>query len=91
MILASDHVYRMEYWALVSCHQDCHADVTSATFAVPWWQACHLGIVPVNGRGQVTAFHHKPTHLGFLASGPAALLTSMGIYVFRLGYAVRAS
>jgi glucose-1-phosphate adenylyltransferase len=82
LILASDHVYRMDYRRLLSYHQDRHADVTLATVTVPRWQACHFGIVTANGRGEVTAFHEKPTDLRSLAFGPAALLASMGIYVF---------
>jgi glucose-1-phosphate adenylyltransferase len=82
LILASDHVYRMDYRPLLSYHQDCHADVTLATFAVPRWQACQFGIVTADRGGDVTSFHEKPTNLSSLASGPATLLASMGIYVF---------
>lgn len=83
LILASDHVYRMDYRPLLSYHQDGRADVTLATFAVPPWQACQFGIVTADRHGDVTSFQEKPTHLSSLTSGPAMLLASMGIYVFR--------
>jgi glucose-1-phosphate adenylyltransferase len=82
LVLASDHVYRMDYRPLLAYHQDCHADVTLATFTVPWGQACQFGIVTVNRCGDVASFQEKPTNLSPLASGPAGPLASMGIYVF---------
>jgi glucose-1-phosphate adenylyltransferase len=82
LILASDHVYRMDYRPLLSYHQACHAEVTLATYAVLRWQARQFGIVTTNGRGEVTSFQEKPTNLNTLASEPAALQASMGIYVF---------
>jgi glucose-1-phosphate adenylyltransferase len=82
LILASDHVYRMDYRPLLSYHQDCHADVTVATVAIPRQQASQFGIVTADPCGDVTSFQEKPTDLSTPASGPAALLASMGIYVF---------
>jgi glucose-1-phosphate adenylyltransferase len=82
LILASDHVYRMDYRAILSYHQDCRADVTVATFAIPRRQASQFGIVTADPCGDVTSFQEKPTDLSTIASGPAALLASMGIYVF---------
>jgi glucose-1-phosphate adenylyltransferase len=82
LILASDHVYRMDYRTLLRAHQDTHADVTVATFSVPRQQACQFGIVTADQRGDITSFQEKPTDPCTLASGPGALLASMGIYVF---------
>jgi glucose-1-phosphate adenylyltransferase len=82
LILASDHVYRMDYRPLLSYHQDRHADVTLATCAIPRQQVSQFGIVTADPCGDVTSFQEKPTDLSALASGPAALLASMGIYVF---------
>src|SRR5919108_971213 len=82
LILASDHVYRMDYRTLLRAHQESHADVTVATFAVPRQQACQFGIVTADQRGDITSFQEKPTDPYTLASGPGTLLASMGIYVF---------
>lgn len=82
VILASDHVYRMDYRILLSYHQERHADVTVATVAIPRQQARRFGIVTADLCGDVTAFQEKPTDLRILMPGPPALLASMGIYVF---------
>jgi glucose-1-phosphate adenylyltransferase len=82
LILASDHVYRMDYRALLRAHQETHADVTVATFAVPRQQACRFGIVTADQRGDITSFLEKPTAPHTLASGPGTVLASMGIYAF---------
>jgi dTDP-glucose pyrophosphorylase len=84
LILASDHVYRMDYRSLLRSHQERHADVSVATFAVPRWQACRFGIVTADQSGDITSFREKPTDLCTPASGLGTLLASMGIYVFTL-------
>jgi glucose-1-phosphate adenylyltransferase len=82
LILAGDHVYRMDYRHLLQCHQDAHADVTVATFPVPRQQACRFGIVSVDPCGAITAFQEKPADLSALGLRQAPLLASMGIYLF---------
>jgi glucose-1-phosphate adenylyltransferase len=82
LILASDHVYHMDYRHLLRCHQATHADVTVATFPVPRQQACRFGIVSVDACGAITAFQEKPADLSALGFGQAPLLASMGIYLF---------
>jgi glucose-1-phosphate adenylyltransferase len=82
LILAGDHVYRMDYRYLLQWHQDAHADVTVATFPIPRRQACRFGIVSVDPCGAITAFQEKPTDLSSLTSGTPLLPASMGIYLF---------
>jgi len=82
LILGGDHVYYLDYRDLLAFHQACQADVTVGTFPVPAQHAHHFGIVTVDPRGMVTAFVEKPTAVRVPSTGDAAVLASMGIYVF---------
>lgn len=75
VILAGDHVYKMDYRTMIAFHDQTKADVTVAVTRVPQPQANHFGIVSVNGENRVINFTEKPML-------PASNLASMGIYVF---------
>jgi glucose-1-phosphate adenylyltransferase len=89
VILAGDHLYRMDYAAFVRAHRDAQADVTVAVLPVSRADASRFGIVQTNAQGQIVAFHEKPTDpalLDRLAVHPdpaRPYLGSMGVYVFR--------
>jgi glucose-1-phosphate adenylyltransferase len=80
LVLAADHVYRMNYGDILAFHQESGAGVTVACQPVPAEQARHFGIVSVD-RHRVREFHEKPRHVA--VSPPP--LASMGIYVFDAG------
>jgi glucose-1-phosphate adenylyltransferase len=80
LILASDQLYRMDYRSLLRSHQERHADVSVATFAIPRRQACRFGIVTADQSADITSFREKPTDLCTPASGPGTLLASMQIW-----------
>lgn len=75
LILSGDHIYKMDYQAMLSFHKSSKADVTIAAMPVPMEDACRFGIVSADRRGQVTRFDEKP-------EGPGSQLASMGIYIF---------
>lgn len=77
LILAADHVYRMDYAKLLLRHAESGADLTIACQPVPAEQACHFGIAAVD-KGEVRQFQEKP--LG--VAGGDDRLASMGVYVF---------
>ncbi len=77
LVLAADHVYRMNYAELIEFHQQSGADVTIACQSVPAEQACNFGIVSVEG-DEICAFSEKPQRL----AASANVLASMGVYVF---------
>ncbi len=87
VILAGDHLYRMDYSLFVQFHTSHEADITIAVNPVGAEQAPSLGILKAGGDGAITDWVEKPApeHLGSLASleGEAPYLASMGIYVFR--------
>jgi glucose-1-phosphate adenylyltransferase len=83
LILAGDHVYKMDYRPFIAMHQASDADVTVAVRTVPIEEAHRFGILDVEPDGRVTAFVEKPAQ-------PQSNLVSMGVYVFSWG-ALRAA
>ncbi|HHN93682.1 MAG TPA: glucose-1-phosphate adenylyltransferase [Anaerolineae bacterium] len=75
LILAGDHVYKMNYDVLVSFHLDHGADLTIATLRVPPAEAHRFGILETDADYRVVGFEEKPPH-------PKGTLASMGIYAF---------
>jgi glucose-1-phosphate adenylyltransferase len=96
MILAGDHVYRMDLAELVDAHIDRDADITIAAQPVGAADATQMGIFRFDGSGQIQGFEEKPDAARLAEMGssapphsPSGLLTadkpflaSMGIYVF---------
>lgn len=81
MVLAGDHVYKMDYRPLLDLHMQRGADVTLAVHSVPPHEAYRYGMVTVDGEGRVTNFEEKPRRT-------SSALASMGVYAFRKEYLV---
>ena len=75
LILAGDHVYKMDYRPFLELHRDRQADVTVSVRRVPIEEAHRFGILDVDPDGRVTDFIEKPAN-------PPSNLVSMGVYVF---------
>ena len=75
LILAGDHVYKMDYRPFLELHRERHADVTVSVRRVPIEEAHRFGILDVAPDGRVTDFIEKPAN-------PPSNLVSMGVYVF---------
>ncbi len=75
LILAGDHVYKMDYQKLLNFHREKEADVTLGVLRTSWEEAHRFGVVSADETGRVTEFKEKPKQ-------PASNLVSMGIYVF---------
>jgi glucose-1-phosphate adenylyltransferase len=75
LVLAGDHVYKMDYRPFIDLHREKRAAVTCAVRRVPLEEAHRFGILDVNREGRVTAFIEKPPN-------PPSNLVSMGVYVF---------
>jgi len=87
IILAGDHLYRMNYRKFVQYHVDTKADITLAVQPVDAQEAPALGILKRSPEGEITSFTEKPSPqiLGDLESTPGSekpYMASMGIYVF---------
>lgn len=75
LILAGDHVYKMNYDELIAYHVAKGADVTVPLYQVPMDEAHRYGVLTIDDDHRITEFDEKPDH-------PKANLISMGIYVF---------
>ena len=75
LVLAGDHVYKMDYRLFIEQHRATGAEVTCAVRTVPIEEAHRFGILDVDPDGRVTDFIEKPAH-------PPSNLVSMGVYVF---------
>ena len=82
VVLAGDHVYKMDYQKMLRFHQDMAAEVTLAAIEVPIEDGRRFGIVAVDEREQVTGFLEKPENPPSMPGQPGLALASMGIYVF---------
>lgn len=86
LVLAGDHVYKMDYGELLAAHADSQADVTIACHSVPVDEAGAFGVLSVDSDLVVTAFEEKPERPTGTPDDPSVALVSMGIYVFGLDY-----
>jgi glucose-1-phosphate adenylyltransferase len=82
LILAGDHVYKMDYGKLLAYHVAKNADMTVPCLEVPVEEAKAFGVMAVNEDWRVTAFEEKPARPPSIPGNPALSLASMGIYVF---------
>lgn len=82
LLLAGDHVYKMDYGKLLAFHVDKQADMTVACIEVPIKDATGFGVMGVDTESRVVSFHEKPDHPTPIPSNPNLALASMGVYVF---------
>jgi len=82
IILAGDHVYKMDYEIMLRQHVDTRADVTIGCLTVPREEATGFGVMHVNEAGRVVDFLEKPADPPGMPEDPSMALASMGIYVF---------
>lgn len=75
LILSGDHIYKMDYEAMLDFHKQNKADVTIAAIPVPIEEASRFGVVICDENKQIIEFEEKPEH-------PRSNLASMGIYIF---------
>lgn len=82
LILAGDHVYRMDYSRMLADHVARGAEVSVACLTVPRQDASAFGVLQVDTNQKVIAFEEKPAHPATLPDQPQLSLASMGIYIF---------
>ncbi|WP_242149822.1 MULTISPECIES: glucose-1-phosphate adenylyltransferase [unclassified Sphingomonas] len=83
VILAGDHVYKMDYELMLQQHVDSGADVTVGCLEVPRMEATAFGVMHVDESDRIVAFVEKPKDPPGIPAQPDLALASMGIYVFR--------
>ena len=82
IVLAGDHVYKMDYEIMLHQHVDSGADVTIGCLTVPRMEATAFGVMAVDKAMRVTRFLEKPADPPAIPGDPEHALASMGIYVF---------
>jgi len=83
LILAGDHIYKMNYYAMIDFHRQQAADLTVGVVEVDKAKAGLLGVLEVDERGNVAGFQEKPARPKTIPSQPDKIYASMGIYVFK--------
>lgn len=87
LILAGDHVYKMDYGPLLAWHQEMQADMTVCCVEVPVEEAAgQLGVMTVDETGRVIGFDEKPKKPNSIPGKEGICLASMGNYVFNTGF-----
>ncbi|MEE2861951.1 MAG: glucose-1-phosphate adenylyltransferase [Paracoccus sp. (in: a-proteobacteria)] len=82
IILAGDHIYKMDYEIMLCEHLDSGADVTVGCLTVPREEASAFGVMDVDDKGRILSFLEKPADPPAMPGHPDKALASMGIYVF---------
>ena len=86
VILAGDHIYKMDYEIMLREHVDSGADVTIGCLTVPRAEATAFGVMHVDEGGRITSFLEKPADPPSIPGDPDHALASMGIYVFNWAF-----
>ena len=82
IILAGDHIYKMDYEVMLRQHVESGADVTIGCLTVPRKEASAFGVMATDATGRITSFLEKPKDPPGTPDDPTKALASMGIYVF---------
>jgi glucose-1-phosphate adenylyltransferase len=82
LVLAGDHVYKMDYGEMLACHVKHQADMTVACLEVPLEQAKAFGVMAVDENERVVEFMEKPDNPPPMPGRPDRAMASMGIYIF---------
>ncbi len=83
LILSGDHIYTMDYAAMIDFHAERNADLTIAMMRVPWDETHHFGIGVTDENDRIVKWEEKPQSAN-------SNLASMGIYVFKSDYLLNA-
>lgn len=86
LILAGDHVYKMDYGKMIAAHVARGADITVGCIPVPLEEASAFGVMSLDESERIIEFTEKPANPQPLTDDPSQALASMGIYVFSTTY-----
>jgi len=82
LVLAGDHIYKMDYGPMIGFHVEKEADITVGVVEVPVDRAREFGVVGIDETNRVLGFQEKPNDPQPMPGRPDVALASMGIYVF---------
>lgn len=89
VVLAGDHIYKMNYALMLADHVAKGSPCTVACIAVPRSEACAFGVMAIDENRKVTEFAEKPADPAPMPGRPDQSLASMGIYIFNADYLYR--
>jgi glucose-1-phosphate adenylyltransferase len=82
LILAGDHIYKMDYSDMIRAHLEKDADLTVGCLPMPASASIHFGVMQVDGGDRIVGFQEKPREPATIPGDPGKILASMGIYIF---------
>lgn len=82
LILAGDHIYKMDYREMIQAHEANKADLTIGCIPVPLAESRQFGVIVTDDQHRVTDFVEKPATTAAMPGSDTHFLASMGIYVF---------
>ena len=88
LILAGDHIYKMDYGPMLAYHVERQADLTVGCIEIPVEQARAFGVMSVAEDGRILSFTEKPAQPEPMPGKPDLALASMGIYVFNADFLI---
>lgn len=90
LILAGDHIYKMDYGPMIAFHMENNADITVGVIQVPLHEATGFGVMTLDEEHRVIRFDEKPVNPQPVPGNPDAAMASMGIYVFNREFLLKA-
>lgn len=88
LILAGDHVYKMDYGAMLAWHAAQGADITVGCLEVPIAEASAFGVMGVDAENRIVSFDEKPENPASIPGDEGKSLCSMGIYIFNKDFLI---
>ncbi len=83
LILAGDHIYKMDYRPMIDFHKSRNAEITVAVMDIPISEAHRFGVLEVDRDNRIVSFEEKPKAPKSIPGVPSRALISMGIYLFQ--------
>lgn len=83
LILAGDHIYKMNYYNMIDFHREIDADLTVGVVEVEKEKSSQLGVMEVDSLGRIKSFQEKPAKPKTMPNNPDKIYASMGIYIFK--------
>lgn len=88
LVLAADHVYKMDYGPLLARHVEQNADLTIGCIEIPLESASAFGVMKVSANNEILEFAEKPENPQPIPGKPGTAMASMGIYVFSTAFLI---
>ena len=89
LILAGDHIYKMDYGPMIAFHTENNADITVGVIQVPLHEATGFGVMSLDAEHRIVRFDEKPVNPQPVPGNPEAAMASMGIYVFDRDFLIK--